>query len=106
MNKKKVVACLLAATMTAGMLAGCGGSSGGSDSSSSSSGGKDKLTFWFPTFASADGEVTDEEFWNEKMDAFEKVPWQTSMNTLQMMKKQITCTTIWEISRVDSMHCL
>lgn len=152
MNKKKVVACLLAATMTAGMLAGCGGSSGGSDSSSSSSGGKDKLTFWFPTFASADGEVTDEEFWNEKMDAFEKenncevnveiipwdnyeekyltgvnsndgpdvgictwkcsmtisiwVPWQTSMNTLQMMKKQITCTTIWEISMVDSMHCL
>ena len=72
MNKKKVVACLLAATMTAGMLAGCGGSSGSSDSSSSSSGGKDKLTFWFPTFASADGEVTDEEFWNEKMDAFEK----------------------------------
>ena len=71
MNKKKVVACLLAATMTAGMLAGCGGSSGSSDSSSSS-GGKDKLTFWFPTFASADGEVTDEEFWNEKMDAFEK----------------------------------
>ena len=54
MNKKKVVACLLAATMTAGMLAGCGGSSGSSDSSSSS-GGKDKLTFWFPTFASADG---------------------------------------------------
>ena len=53
MNKKKVVACLLAATMTAGMLAGCGGSSGSSDSSSSSSGGKDKLTFWFPTFASA-----------------------------------------------------
>ena len=49
MNKKKVVACLLAATMTAGMLAGCGGSSGSSDSSSSSSGGKDKLTFWFPT---------------------------------------------------------
>ena len=71
MNKKKVVACLLAATMTAGMLAGCGGSSGSSDSSSSS-GGKDKLTFWFPTFASADGEVTDEEFWNEKMDAFEE----------------------------------
>ena len=72
MNKKKVVACLLAATMAAGMLAGCGGSSGSSDSSSSSSGGKDKLTFWFPTFASADGEVTDEEFWNEKMDAFEE----------------------------------
>ena len=147
-----MIACLLAATMTAGMLAGCGGSSGSSDSSSSSSGGKDKLTFWFPTFASADGEVTDEEFWNEKMDAFEKenncevnveiIPWdnyeekyltgvnsndgpdvgylymemfydyidmgawQTSMNTLQMMKKQITCTTIWEISRMDSMHCL
>ena len=72
MNKKKVVACLLAATMATGMLAGCGGSSGSSDSSSSSSGGKDKLTFWFPTFASADGEVTDEEFWNEKMDAFEE----------------------------------
>ena len=135
MNKKKCDSSVYwQATMTAGMLAGCGGSSGSSDSSSSSSGGKDKLTFWFPTFASADGEVTDEEFWNEKMDAFEKenncevnveiipwdnyeeklsdrckfqrrtgcrisvhgkcsmtisiwVPWQTSMNTLQMMKK-------------------
>ena len=27
MNKKKVIACVLAATMTAGMLAGCGGKS-------------------------------------------------------------------------------
>ena len=43
MNKKKVVACLLAATMTAGMLAGCGGSSLSIDSTSTS-GGKDKMT--------------------------------------------------------------
>ena len=66
-----MVACLLAATMTAGMLAGCGGSSGSSDSSSSS-GGKDKLTFWFPTFASADGEVTDERILEREMDFFEE----------------------------------
>ena len=57
--------CLLAATMLMGMLSGCG-------KSGSSASGKEKLTFWFPTFAAADGEVTDEEFWNEKMDVFEE----------------------------------
>lgn len=65
MMKKKVTMCLLAATMLMGMLSGCG-------KSGSSASGKEKLTFWFPTFAAADGEVTDEEFWNEKMDVFEE----------------------------------
>lgn len=67
MKKRKVVACLLSAAMMAGVLSGCGGSgSGNSDS------GKEKITFWFPTFAASDGEVTDEEFWDEAMDAFEE----------------------------------
>ncbi len=60
MQKKKDKMCLLAANMLTGTLRGCG-------KSGSSASGKEKLTFWFPTFAAADGEVTDEEFWNEKM---------------------------------------
>ncbi len=82
MAKKRYLALALAATMTVGLFAGCGssdsGSSGGSgetakeSSESGDSGEKSKLTFWFPTFAASDGEVTDEEFWNEKMDKFEE----------------------------------
>ena len=64
MMKKKVTMCLLAATMLMGMLSGCG-------KSGSSASGKEKLTFWLPTFEAADGEVTDEEFWNEKMEVIE-----------------------------------
>ncbi len=80
--KKRIVSILLATGLLAGLLTGCGGS--GSDSGSSDS-GSTKLNLWMPTFASADGEITDEEFWEEKMEAFgeendcevnvEIVPW-------------------------------
>jgi multiple sugar transport system substrate-binding protein len=91
MKKKQVLALGLAAVMAAGMLAGCGGSnnSGSSstdskdstdskestdstDSTDTASSEKSSLTFWFPTFASADGEVTDQEFWDEQMKGFEE----------------------------------
>ena len=82
MAKKRYLALALAATMTVGLFAGCGSSDSGSSESSGEtakessesgdSGETSKLTFWFPTFASSDGEVTDEEFWNEKMDKFEE----------------------------------
>lgn len=71
MKKKKVLALGLAVVMTAGMLSACGSSSNGSSSSTASS-GKQEITFWFPTFAAADGEVTDQEFWDEQMTAFEE----------------------------------
>ncbi|HBA62873.1 MAG TPA: sugar ABC transporter substrate-binding protein [Lachnospiraceae bacterium] len=71
MKKKRIIALLAVAAMTVGMLAGCGSkdsdskSSGGSDS-----GKKEKLTLWMPTFASTDGEITDQDFWDEKAKAF------------------------------------
>ncbi|GFI50185.1 MAG: sugar ABC transporter substrate-binding protein [Dorea sp.] len=71
--KRKVVAALLVTGMLAGLLSGCG--SKGSDSGSGGSGDSGKgetLNLWMPTFASADGEVTDEEFWTEKAEAFGK----------------------------------
>lgn len=76
--KRKIIAALLVTGMLAGLLAGCGsknsGGSGGSGGSGDSggSGKAEKLNFWMPTFASADGEVTDEEFWTEKAEAFGK----------------------------------
>ena len=30
----------------------------------------DSINFWFPTFAAADGEVTDEEFWSDNVIEF------------------------------------
>lgn len=68
MKRKKVVASILAASMLAVMLGGCGSKS----SEGGKSSGKEKLTLWMPTFAASDGKITDMDFWNEKMDAFEK----------------------------------
>lgn len=89
MRKKAFLALALTVTMAAGIFSGCG-SSGSSDSGSSSSSDSSEdstessdssdssdssasttLTFWFPTFASSDGEVTDEEFWDEALQPFE-----------------------------------
>ena len=86
MAKKRYLALVMAATMTVGLFSGCASSDSkstsdgttetkedaGSADAGSASGEAAKLTFWFPTFASSDGEVTDEEFWNEKMDKFEE----------------------------------
>lgn len=92
MAKKRYLALALAATMTVGLFAGCGSSDskstsddatetkedaaetkedGGSEDAGNTSGETAKLTFWMPPFAGSDGELTDEEFWNEKLDAFE-----------------------------------
>lgn len=84
--KRRVVAALLVTGMMAGLLSGCGSKDSGSgDSGSGGSGKGEKLNLWMPTFASADGEITDEEFWTEKVKAFgeendcevsvEIVPW-------------------------------
>lgn len=65
--KKKLVAMLTVTAMATGMLTGCGGSDKGGETAA-----KEKLTFWMPTFASADAELTDQEFWDGQMEAFEK----------------------------------
>ncbi len=65
--KKRIFAALLAATMAVGMVSGCG-----SSKSDSKSDEKTTLNLWMLSFASTDGEVTDKEFWNEKMEQFEK----------------------------------
>ena len=62
MKKRKLLALALTAAMTAGTLT----------TVTASAEETSKLTFWFPTFASADGEVTDEEFWNEVLEPFEE----------------------------------
>lgn len=66
--KKRVIALFAAMTMAVGMLGGCGGS----DQGESTAKGKEKITFWFPTFAATDGDITDDEFWNKTMDKFEE----------------------------------
>ena len=84
--KRRVVAALLVTGMMACLLSGCGSKDSGSgDSGSGGSGKGEKLNLWMPTFASADGEITDEEFWTEKVKKFgeendcevsvEIVPW-------------------------------
>lgn len=64
--KKRMIALLSVMAMTTGMLSGCGGGS------AKDSAAAEKITLWMPTFAATDGEITDSDFWNEKMDAFEK----------------------------------
>ena len=68
MKQKRMVALLAVAALTVGMLGGCGGSDKKTDGSDT--GKKEKLTLWMPPFASTDGEVTDEEFWSEKLEKF------------------------------------
>ena len=73
MKKKRVMAFLLTGAMAVGMLSGCGGGSGSGDSSDGgSSSASTELNFWFPTYASSDGELTDEEFWEETLAPFEE----------------------------------
>ena len=55
--KKRTAALMIAAAAAIGMT-------------TSAFAASQSLNFWFPTFASADGEVTDEEFWNEAL-----APW-------------------------------
>lgn len=68
---KKLLAIVLAAVLLAGVLAGCGSSGSSSGGGSSQASGEPKeLTFWMPVYQFGDG-PSDEEFWTEKLDAFE-----------------------------------
>ncbi len=92
---KKFSKCLtlgLAAMMGGSLLAGCGSSSApasssAADSAASSteqsagttaadspaaSGDAAKLTLWLPPFAGTDGDITDLDFWTEKLKPFEE----------------------------------
>lgn len=69
--KKKVLAIVLVAVLCVGLLAGCGedpvpSTSGGSNVS----GDPVELSVWVPVYQFGDG-ISDEDFWNEKFDAFE-----------------------------------
>ena len=57
--KRSTAFAALAAAMTLGM-------------SASAFAASQSINFWFPTFASADGEVSDEEFWSEALAPWEE----------------------------------
>ena len=77
---KKVLALALALMLCVGMFAGCGEKSasqnieGGTQTSDTQTGGTSgdpaELTLWLPIYQFGDG-ISDEEFWNQKLDAFE-----------------------------------
>ena len=58
---KKVLTIVIASMLCLGMLAGC----------SSSTSEDTELTVWIPVYQFGDG-ISDEDFWNEKFDAFEE----------------------------------
>ncbi len=69
--KKKVLAIVLVAVLCVGMLAGCGEDPAPSTSGGSNvSGDPVELSVWVPVYQFGDG-ISDEDFWNEKFDAFE-----------------------------------
>lgn len=69
--KKKVLAIVLVAVLCVGLLAGCGEDPAPSTSGGSNvSGDPVELSVWVPVYQFGDG-ISDEEFWNEKFDAFE-----------------------------------
>lgn len=69
--KKKVLAIVLVAVLCVGLLAGCGKDPAPSTSGGSNvSGDPVELSVWVPVYQFGDG-ISDEDFWNEKFDAFE-----------------------------------
>lgn len=69
--KKKVLAIVLVAVLCVGLLAGCGEDPAPSTSGGSNvSGDPVELSVWVPVYQFGDG-ISDEDFWNEKFDAFE-----------------------------------
>lgn len=69
--KKKVLAIVLVAVLCVGLLAGCGEDPAPSTSGGSIvSGDPVELSVWVPVYQFGDG-ISDEDFWNEKFDAFE-----------------------------------
>ncbi|HIS96818.1 MAG TPA: extracellular solute-binding protein, partial [Candidatus Scatomorpha pullistercoris] len=77
---KKLLALILMAALCLGLLAGCGSEPAGdtteppADSTEPAGDGGDaaatELTVWLPVYQFGDG-ISDEDFWNEKFDAFE-----------------------------------
>ena len=68
---KKVLALVLTALLCVGLLAGCGTNDPAPATSGGSvSGNPVELTVWLPIYQFGDG-ISDEDFWNEKFDAFE-----------------------------------
>lgn len=76
---KKALALVLSAVLCLGLLAGCAGQPSSNDNPSqqpsqepSQTGSSDpvKLTLWLPVYQFGDG-ISDEDFWTEKLDAFE-----------------------------------
>ena len=67
--KKRVLAMILGTAMLLGILAGCGG--GPAAGSQNPEGGK-TIKVWIPPYAKSDAELTDQMFWDQQFDAFEK----------------------------------
>ena len=78
---KKLLALILMAALCLGLLAGCGepAASDTSEPPATDAGGEEnpsggnaatELTVWLPVYQFGDG-ISDEDFWNEKFDAFE-----------------------------------
>lgn len=77
---KKLLALILMAALCLGLLAGCGSEPAGdtteppADNTEPAGDGGDaaatELTVWLPVYQFGDG-ISDEDFWNEKFDAFE-----------------------------------
>ena len=72
---KKLLALLLAVVLCLGLLAGCGEEPAPEDTGTPEgeepSGDPVELTLWLPVYQFSDGGISDEDFWNEKLDAFE-----------------------------------
>ena len=68
---KKLLVLTLASAIGIGLLAGCGGQPAAENTGSGApSGEATELTLWLPIYQFGDG-ISDADFWNEKLDAFE-----------------------------------
>ena len=68
---KKLLVRTLATAIGIGLLAGCGGQPAAENTGSGApSGEATELTLWLPIYQFGDG-ISDADFWNEKLDAFE-----------------------------------
>lgn len=78
---KKLLALILMAALCLGLLAGCGepaasdtsgppATDAGGEENPSGGNAATELTVWLPVYQFGDG-ISDEDFWNEKFDAFE-----------------------------------
>ena len=61
--KKRALALILGMVMLLGILAGCG---------EQNKPGGQSIKVWIPPYAKSDAELTDQMFWDQQFDAFEK----------------------------------